>query len=107
MLCIRGRQGLDLDLVALPRTPDVATDAAAPFAESGGRFLMEVAPGDAAAFEAELTGCPLACLGRVADDGVLRVRGLEECSVIECPVGDLLRAWQSAAPWACSSPRLG
>jgi phosphoribosylformylglycinamidine synthase len=94
-MCIAGRLGMALDLAALPRTPDVATDAEALFAESSGRFLVEVAPSDAAAFEAELAGRPLACLGRVADDGALRVRGLEARGGIEWPVEDLLRAWQS------------
>jgi len=91
-----GRLGFDLDLAPLPRTPDVATDAAAPFAESSGRFLVEVAPGAVDAFEAKLAGRPLACVGRVAADGVLRMRGVRGNSVIESSVADLRDAWQSA-----------
>jgi len=94
-MALAGRLGLDLALAPLPRTPDVEADDVALFSESSTRFLVEIAPGAAAAFEGALVGRPVACLGRVAGDGLLRVRGLQGSVVIECPVDDLLRAWQS------------
>jgi phosphoribosylformylglycinamidine synthase subunit PurSL len=93
-MAFAGRLGLELELASLPRTSDVETDAVALFAESNARFLVEVAPDDAAAFEEALAGRPVARLGRVTKDGVLRVRGLQGDVVIECPIDDLLRAWQ-------------
>ena len=69
--------------------------SAALFPESSGRFLVEVASEDAAAFEEALTGQPVACLGRVTSDGRLRVRGLQGSLVLACDVADLLGAWQS------------
>jgi phosphoribosylformylglycinamidine synthase len=95
-MAIAGRLGLELDLAPLPRTLDVETDDVALFAESNCRFLVEVAPIDAAAFEAEMSEQPVACVGRVTDDGVLQVRGLTGKAVIECDVSALRRAWQSA-----------
>jgi len=94
-MALAGRLGLDLELEGLPRAPGVETDAVALFAESSGRFLVEVAPEDAAAFEAVLAGQPVACLGRVTGDRLFCVRGLGGKVAIECPVADLLKAWQS------------
>ena len=90
-----GRLGLDLELASLPRSAAVETDAVALFAESSGRFLVEVAPQDSSAFEEAMAARPLACLGRVTGAGRLRVRGLRGAVVIETPVRDLLHAWQS------------
>jgi len=93
-MTLAGRLGLELDLADLPRTPDVETDDAALFAESSGRFLVEVAPQDRSAFEKAMQGRPVARLGRVTG-GVLQVRGLRGDVVIESPVENLRRAWQS------------
>jgi phosphoribosylformylglycinamidine synthase len=90
-----GRLGLDLDLASLPRTPDVASDAVALFSESSSRFLVEIAPDDAPAFEETLVGHPVACLGRVTKYQVLRVRGLQGNMAVEAHIDDLLQAWQS------------
>jgi phosphoribosylformylglycinamidine synthase len=89
-MAIAGRLGLELDLTALPRTSDVDADAVALFSESSARFLVEVAPEAAAAFEETLAGRPAARLGRVAGDGVVRVHGIEDGVVIECEVRELV-----------------
>jgi phosphoribosylformylglycinamidine synthase len=96
-MAMAGRLGLVLDLTSLPRTSDVTSDVVALFAESNSRFLVEVAPDDAPALEETLAGYPVACLGRVTGDGVLRVRGLHEDVAIEEHIDDLLQAWQSPA----------
>jgi phosphoribosylformylglycinamidine synthase subunit PurSL len=108
-MALAGRLGLDLSLAGLPCAPDAAHDDVLLFSESSGRFLAEVAPEDALAFEEALVGRPVARLGRVVAPspswpqgrvegklGLFRVRGLQAKVVIDCPVGDLLRAWQSA-----------
>jgi phosphoribosylformylglycinamidine synthase subunit PurSL len=122
-MALAGRLGLDLSLTHLPRSPGVDRDDVALFAESSGRFLVEVAPEDAAAFEEALAGHRLARLGSVsaavsAEGGDLspgalsapdpnplpltspqpsprfQVRGLRGDTVIDCALADLLRAWQ-------------
>ncbi len=93
-MAFAGRLGLALDLANLPRTPGVAADDVALFSESSARFLVEVAPQNASAFEAALTGRPVAQIGQVIDDGTLCVRGLGGDVVIEHSIQDLLRAWQ-------------
>ncbi len=93
-MAFAGRIGLEIDLSALPRTADVASDDATLFSESCARFLVEVAPENAAAFEAALAGRPVAQIGQVTGDGALRVCGLESKIVIESSIQDLLQAWQ-------------
>lgn len=103
-MALAGRLGLELSLVDVPRSTEVDRDDVVLFSESSGRFLVEVAPQDAGAFEALMSGCAFACLGCVklsADDAsrdhsYLRVRGLGGNLVIDCPVEDLLRAWQTS-----------
>ncbi len=95
-MAIAGRKGLDLDLRSLPRSDDVGA-AAALYAESSARFLVEVAPEQGAAFEQALAGRPLARLGRVTNDEQLRIVGLNGRAVIETAIDDLRRAWQSTA----------
>jgi phosphoribosylformylglycinamidine synthase len=92
-MAIAGRSGLELDLAHLPRTPDVNADAVALFAESSARFLVEVAPEAAASFEERLAGRPVAGVGRVSGDGVVRVHGIGGGVVIECEVGELARSF--------------
>ncbi|MCX7682078.1 MAG: phosphoribosylformylglycinamidine synthase subunit PurL, partial [Anaerolineae bacterium] len=64
-MAFAGRLGMELDLAALPRTVDVDRDDIALFSESSARFLVEVAPEHAAAFEAMLAGRPCARLGHI------------------------------------------
>jgi len=94
-MVIAGRLGLDLSLASQPGGGDL-DDAAALFAESSARFLVEVPPESSAAFERALAGRPCACLGQVAAEPLLRIRGLAGQVVVECDVQALRRAWQSA-----------
>jgi phosphoribosylformylglycinamidine (FGAM) synthase-like enzyme len=93
-MCIAGRLGMQLDLASLPRANEVETDPVALFAESSSRFLVEVAPDDARAFEKAMVDHVRVRLGRVTEDGFLRVRGLRGEVAVECSVDDLRRAWQ-------------
>jgi phosphoribosylformylglycinamidine synthase subunit PurSL len=95
-MCIAGRLGMQLDLPTLPRADEVETDPVALFAESSSRFLVEVAPGDARAFEKAMADHVRVRLGRVTEEGFLRVRSLRGKAVVECSVDELRRAWQSA-----------
>ncbi len=96
-MALAGRLGLELDLAPLPRADLVTRDDVALFAESNARFLVEVAPGDAAAFEEALGERHWACLGRVVEEAGLLVRGLQGSVVVDCALADLVRAWQGIA----------
>ncbi len=93
-MALAGRLGLELDLSDIPRTPQVERDDVALFSETSGRFLVEVAPADAAAFEEGMAGHPCACLGRVNQGPLFRVHGLGGKPVLSCTVADLVQAWK-------------
>jgi len=102
-MCIAGRLGMDVDLrrgvsrdAPTPAFVGVDTDDVALFAESNCRFLVEVAAGNAPAFEKVMVGHARARLGHVTEDGVMRVRGLRGQAIVECSVEGVRRAWQSA-----------
>jgi phosphoribosylformylglycinamidine synthase II len=99
-MALAGRLGLELSLVDLPRSLDVERDDLALFSETSGRFLVEVASGDAATFEQLLSEHPHALLGHVLapspKGGEFRVRGLQGEIVIESTVASLVSAWHTA-----------
>ena len=90
-MVIAGRLGVMLDLASLPLSVDVETDAAALFSESSARFLVEVAPEAAAAFEQTLSGRPFALVGRVVEEEALHVLGLEGSVVLAIGLAELAR----------------
>ncbi|HEU5089655.1 MAG TPA: AIR synthase-related protein, partial [Roseiflexaceae bacterium] len=93
-MAIAGRFGAELDLRAVPN--EQAGDAATLlFSESPTRFVAEVRPEHAAAFEAALEGCVAARIGSVLLDERLIVTGLDGSPVIQVPVADLQAAWQA------------
>jgi phosphoribosylformylglycinamidine synthase len=64
------------------------------FSESPSRFLVEVASGDEAVFEAALAQVPFARIGEVTDDGALTIleRGQP---ILQSPVNQLKATWQA------------
>jgi phosphoribosylformylglycinamidine (FGAM) synthase-like enzyme len=68
------------------------------FSESNTRFLCEVRPADAAAFEQILDGVALACIGQVTAPPLFEVyyRGKP---LIRLEVDELIKAWQSPLDW--------
>jgi phosphoribosylformylglycinamidine synthase len=95
-MSIAGRLGLELNLADLPRSADVETDACALFAESSSRFLVEVSPESASAFEQIMGDSAYTCIGCVTADRTLRIFGLKGDVAIECSIETLRQAWQSA-----------
>ena len=75
-----GSPGFDVDTVRL-------------FSESCTRFLVEVAPENAAAFEQRLAGMAFARIGEVTERGVLEISGVDGSPVIKLPVEDLREAF--------------
>jgi phosphoribosylformylglycinamidine synthase len=94
-MAFAGGIGLTLNWADLPAAPHLDA-AAALFAESSGRFLVEVAEEDAAPFEAILSAgpaLPWAHVGRTGGSR-LRVLGMDGQAVIEERLDALKRAWQ-------------
>ena len=85
-MALAGGLGLALDLAAVPgeETDPLVTL----FSESNGRWLVEVEPENAAAFEETLRGCVAARCGQVTDDKKLTL------GPIAVAVGELEAAWR-------------
>jgi phosphoribosylformylglycinamidine synthase len=79
------------------QTPNVVARL---FSESNTRFLCEVRPRDAAAFERTLRGIPHARIGEVVDDGKLRISVTGAAlPLVEADLESLKEAWQQPLRW--------
>jgi phosphoribosylformylglycinamidine synthase len=96
-MALGGGRGAELDLAKVPSTfasagkPDDPTIA---FSESLSRFIVEVTPQDAAAFEACFAALPWARAGRVTADDSLRLFGLDGQPFVEATLAEVEHAWR-------------
>jgi phosphoribosylformylglycinamidine synthase len=93
-MAFAGRLGLALDLRAVPTARPIEAADVLLFSESPSRFLVEVAPADAAAFERALAGCVVGRVGEVLAEPVLRALGRDGALALEADLERLRRAWQ-------------
>ncbi len=96
-MALAGGLGVELSLANVPRVPDVDRDDTIAFSESLARFVVAVAPEHAVAFESYLADLPIARVGWVREDDLMRVMGLNGRPVIETRVPALRRAWRGHA----------
>jgi phosphoribosylformylglycinamidine synthase len=90
-MALAGGLGLCLDLDRVPLATDVHHDIITLFSESNGRWLVEVTPENATAFENVMEGCPVAGCGELTGNPVL------EIGPIQIEVGALDAAWGGQA----------
>jgi phosphoribosylformylglycinamidine synthase len=93
-MAIAGGRGAALDLGAAPGVERGLPIAALLFAESATRFLVEVRPDDAAAFERRLGRTPWGRIGRVTEEPRLVMRDRDRIA-IDAGVAALRRAWRT------------
>ena len=98
-MAFAGGLGARLSLAAVPRADDVTRDDEVLFSESNSRFLAEVRPQDARAFEACLADVPHARIGEVTEEGRLAVTGLKGNVVICADIARLKAAWKKPLAW--------
>ncbi|HEX6886070.1 MAG TPA: phosphoribosylformylglycinamidine synthase subunit PurL [Planctomycetota bacterium] len=106
-MALGGGLGLALELARVPvaSLPEGwDADAARLYSESTTRFLVEVAPAQAPAFERRLAGLPCAALGEVLAAPTLRVAGVSGKPLLELPVDELARAFHSAFHFQGGAP---
>ena len=90
-----GDFGAKIDLRRVPFEGGTAGDEALLWSESPSRFLVEVDPSDAAAFEQHFTGLPFAVIGEVSAQPELAVVGLNGEHVLREEIATLRAAWKS------------
>ena len=88
-MCFAG--GIGADVTALPGN---LSDEAKLFSESPTRFVVEVEPVHAAAFEAALAGVPVARVGALVSEPRLRVAGANGEWLLWVKLATLKEAWQ-------------
>ncbi len=99
-MAFAGGLGVQIDLAQVPQfeIADPHTDAVLLFSESNTRFLCEVPPEHAAAFEQHLTGIPFGRLGMVTDSADMRVSNGHH-PVIVVGIDRLKAAWLAPLNW--------
>jgi phosphoribosylformylglycinamidine synthase len=93
-MCFAGGVGADVSSL-----PGELSDEAKLFAESPSRFVVEVRPEHAAAFEACLAGVPVARVGVTVADPRLRVAGANGEWLLWVKLSTLKEAWQKPLRW--------
>jgi len=94
-MAFAGGLGASIDLEDVPATKDAKSDVVLLFSESNTRFVVEVEPAKAKAFEAAVGEVPRARIGDVTDTGRVTVLGLSEETVLDESLADLKAAWQA------------
>ena len=92
----RGGLAVHLALVDLDQVPREAVSRSDRllFSESAGRFVITVAPDNRARFEEIFAGLPLGCVGRVLEQPVLTINGMDGNNRVNLPVKELIAAWK-------------
>jgi phosphoribosylformylglycinamidine synthase len=85
---------MDLDLNATGAESDIV----ALFSESQSRFVVTVAPDKVDAFEAAMSGSPVARLGDVITDATFKMKTIAG-NTVEAPLSELKEAWIAPLNW--------
>jgi phosphoribosylformylglycinamidine synthase len=93
-MAFAGNLGARIDLAAMPTEDSSAGFVVRLFSESNTRFLCEVEPTNAAAFEQTLKGIPHANIGNVTSDGrLVTAHGADH--LIDVDVDQLKQVWKA------------
>jgi phosphoribosylformylglycinamidine synthase len=98
-MAFAGNVGVDVsELGSLPGAEGLS-DEARLFSESATRFLLEVRPDNATAFEAILAGLPVVRLGVTVAEPRLRIAGTNKEWLVWVKLKELKEAWQKPLGW--------
>jgi phosphoribosylformylglycinamidine synthase subunit PurSL len=99
-MAFAGGLGARIDLGKIPHllSADQHVDTILLYSESNTRFLCEVPPPVAAAFEKQLSGVPCVCIGQVIDEAILEINGASG-SLVAAELATLKAAWQAPLDW--------
>ena len=94
-MAFAGGIGAELELGSLPVAEADLGSASRLFSESNTRFLCEISPEDAEAFEKQLGGLPHACLGKTVAESQMTIRESVDGKVlVQADLESLKAAWQ-------------
>jgi phosphoribosylformylglycinamidine synthase len=98
-MAFAGGLGASLELDTVPLGERIDRDDFIAFSESNSRFLVEVSPENAAAFEASMADTPCARAGRVTEAGIVEITGVKGHKIVSARIQDLKQAWQQPLKW--------
>jgi len=99
-MAFAGGLGVQIALDKAPAADDARDPAVLLFSESNTRFLCEVRPEDAVAFETTLAGVPHAAIGQVTAEPLLRIADNDGAApLIEAHIDELKEAWRKPLAW--------
>lgn len=96
-MAFAGGLGARVALAQVPSAADATTAAVRLFSESNTRFVCEVAPEAAVAFEAAMADVPCARIGEVVDASVLEI--VDDRPVVKADLAALKEAWLKPLAW--------
>ncbi|MFW6133762.1 MAG: phosphoribosylformylglycinamidine synthase subunit PurL, partial [Planctomycetota bacterium] len=96
-MALAGELGVELDCAAMPTSAAVVPPACLLLGEDAGRFLVEVRPDDYDAFLRTVQNCPVGEVGRVTDDGRVRITAGD--AQIDVAASDAKAAWGGTFAW--------
>ncbi len=94
-MAFSGGYGMSLNLAKVPTGEEITNDDFLLFSESNSRFLVEIDPHHQEAFENQMAGVPIGCLGTVTETSDFTINGLTGKRVVEITIGTLKSAWQT------------
>ena len=97
-MAFAGEVGLEVSLESVPAV-EGASDVLRLFSESNTRFLCEVKPEDAEAFEAALADIPCAAIGQTVAGNRLTVTSVDGTTLVDAPLAELKQTWQAPLAW--------
>ncbi|MCX5866149.1 MAG: AIR synthase-related protein [Proteobacteria bacterium] len=89
-----GCLGMEIDLSRVPKGPGTERDDYLLFSESTGRFAVTVDPKKSAKFEKRMKGLPMAKIGVVTNEPVLKARGVKGKEIIRIKIEELKEAYK-------------
>jgi phosphoribosylformylglycinamidine synthase len=99
-MAFAGEIGATLDLSQVPVSENSVGSVARLFAESNTRFLCEIRPEDAAAFEQEFRGIPHAQVGATIASGRVQLSDSDSGqTLVDADLVSLKAAWQAPLAW--------
>ena len=98
-MAFAGGLGVSIDLTEVAEESSINDDAVLLFSESNSRFLVEVPPDSADAFEAACKGIPCVHIGETNAVDRVEIGGIAGNTIVDATCTELKQAWQSPLAW--------
>jgi phosphoribosylformylglycinamidine synthase len=98
-MALAGDLGMEIDLSAVTTEPEGMRADRILYSESQGRILVSVSPGNEDAVLGLFKGLPCRLVGRIHEEGFLRVRSPEGSLYLEQDLADLREAYKKTLWW--------